>query len=54
MPTYDFNCQKCKKVFSFTMSIKEYEKKDFSCPQCKGKEISRVPSTFIAKTSRKS
>jgi putative FmdB family regulatory protein len=54
MPTYDFYCQKCKKDFSLTMSIKGYEKKDFSCPQCKGKEITRVHSTFIAKTSRKS
>jgi len=54
MPNYDFYCQKCTQAFSITMGIKKYEKKDFSCPQCKGKEIKRVPSTFIAKTSRKS
>jgi len=33
---------------------KEYEKTDLLCPQCKGKESRRVPSTFITKTSRKS
>ncbi|MCK5514470.1 MAG: zinc ribbon domain-containing protein [Deltaproteobacteria bacterium] len=54
MPYYDLYCQKCKKDFSLTMSIKGYEKKNFSCPHCKGKEIRRVPSAFIAKTSRKS
>ena len=54
MPTYDLYCQKCKKDFSLYLSIKEYEKKEFSCSQCKGKEIKRTPSTFIAKTSRKS
>jgi len=54
MPAYDFYCQKCKKDFMLTLSIAGYEKKNFSCPQCKGKEIKRVPSPFTAKTSRKS
>lgn len=54
MPTYDLFCQKCKKDFSLTLRIKEYEKKEFACPQCKGKEITRIPSIFTAKTSKKS
>jgi putative FmdB family regulatory protein len=53
MPAYDFYCQKCKKDFCLTLSIEGYEKKNFSCPHCKGKEIRRVPSAFIARTSRK-
>ena len=54
MPTYDLFCQKCKKDFSLTLRIKDYEKKEFACPQCKGKEITRIPSMFMAKTSKKS
>ena len=38
MPAYDFYCQKCKKDFCLTLSIQGYEKKNFSCPHCKGKE----------------
>ncbi len=54
MPEYDFYCQTCRRNFILSMSLQGYEKKDFSCPQCKRKELKRVPSTFIAKTSRKS
>ena len=54
MPIYDFACGKCKKKFSLTMSISEYEKKKFQCPKCKSTEVKQQISSFQTVTSKKS
>jgi putative FmdB family regulatory protein len=54
MPTYEFFCEKCKKSFSLTLKISEYEKKNFRCPKCKSKKLSQQISAFQTITSRKS
>ncbi|WP_136806201.1 FmdB family zinc ribbon protein [Desulfosediminicola flagellatus] len=54
MPVYEFICQKCDHNFSLTITISEYEKKDFTCPKCKSKEVKRQISSFQTVTSRKS
>ena len=54
MPVYDFLCDDCKKAFSLTMSISEYNKKEFECPECKGKKVTQQITAFQTKTSRKS
>ena len=54
MPTYEFMCQKCEKPFTLVMSISEYEKKYFQCPECKGKRVKQQISHFQTKTSKKS
>jgi len=54
MPFYDFLCEKCKKVFTLTMSISEYEKKKFKCPKCKSMKVKQQIVHFQTKTSRKS
>jgi putative FmdB family regulatory protein len=54
MPSYDFVCGKCKKKFSLTMSVSEYEKKKLQCPKCKSKEVKQQISSFQTITSKKS
>ena len=54
MPVYEFRCKSCDKQFSLTLSVREYEGKDHSCPGCKGKDLERVYSTLQVITSRKS
>ncbi|MFP4087949.1 MAG: FmdB family zinc ribbon protein [Desulfobacteraceae bacterium] len=54
MPTYEFICQKCEKPFSLVMSISEYEKKNFRCPECKSKRVKQQISHFQTQTSKKS
>ncbi|MGZ5748043.1 MAG: FmdB family zinc ribbon protein [Caldimonas sp.] len=48
MPIYEYECQKCKKVFEYTQSIKE-PKKDL-CEECGG-ALERLisPSGFVLK-----
>jgi putative FmdB family regulatory protein len=54
MPVYDFKCEKCNKSFSMSMSISEYEKKDFKCPECRSSKVKQQITPFQTKTSRKS
>ncbi len=54
MPVYEFKCEKCNENFSLTMSIKEREKAEITCPKCKSKEVKPVYSGFFAVTSKKS
>ena len=54
MPTYEFYCEKCKKAFSFILSLSEYEKKMYSCPKCKAKKLKQQITSFQAVTSKKS
>jgi putative FmdB family regulatory protein len=48
MPIYEYECQKCKKVFEYTQGIKE-PKKD-TCEACGG-SLERIisPSGFVLK-----
>ena len=54
MPTYEYRCEKCTKVFSIQASMSEHEKGNVSCPDCKEKKVVQQYSTFYAKTSKKS
>jgi putative FmdB family regulatory protein len=57
MPTYEFQCEKCRKRFELTYSITEYErqaKKKIKCPKCASIKIVRQISAFEVKTSKKS
>lgn len=54
MPTYEFMCEKCKKKFTLTVTVAEYEKKKFCCPKCKGRKVKQLISSFHAVTSKKS
>jgi len=54
MPTYDFTCEKCHKLFTLMLSISEYEKKHFRCPKCLSTKVKQQITPFQVKTSRKS
>jgi putative FmdB family regulatory protein len=54
MPTYDFLCGKCRKKFSLTMSVSDYEKTKIHCPKCKSQEVKQQISSFQTITSKKS
>lgn len=54
MPSYEFVCEKCSRAFSLILSFSEYEKGQIKCPRCFSKKVRQVPTTFIAKTSKKS
>jgi putative FmdB family regulatory protein len=54
MPTYDFKCEKCKKKFSLTMTISEYDGTKFRCPKCKSTRVKQQITSFQTVTSKKS
>jgi putative FmdB family regulatory protein len=57
MPTYEFQCEKCRKRFELTYAITEYERqarKKIKCPKCTSTKVIRQISTFEVKTSKKS
>jgi putative FmdB family regulatory protein len=53
MPVYEFICKKCKKRFSVTMPVAEYEKRRFKCPKCKSNQVRQQISTVQTITSKK-
>ena len=54
MPTYEFICEECKKPFTLSISISEYEKKGFRCPECESTKVKQQITSFQTKTSKKS
>jgi putative FmdB family regulatory protein len=54
MPVYEFTCKDCKKTFTLTISLAEYEKGKFACPKCKSKKVEQQLSSFFTVTSKKS
>ncbi len=54
MPNYDFQCLKCNKKYSLSLSIKEREEGKFKCPKCGSKRSQPRFGNFYAKTSKKS
>lgn len=54
MPTYDFHCESCNKSFTRKMSLSDYEKKKFDCPECKSHKVKQQITGFQTRTSKKS
>jgi len=54
VPTYSFYCKECKKSFTLTMPLAEYEKRKFTCPKCKSKKVDQQMAAFFAVTAKKS
>jgi putative FmdB family regulatory protein len=54
MPTYDYLCKKCKRTFTMSLTIREYEKKKTKCPHCGSTSLQQQVTSFMTKTSRKS
>ena len=53
MPLYEFECQKCKNIFTVVLSLREHEMEGVACPGCGSKKVMQLMSTFIAKTESK-
>lgn len=54
MPTYEYQCLNCQKVFTLIMSISEYEKVKVKCPKCGKGRVKQQITEFVVQTSRKS
>jgi len=54
MPDYEFFCQDCKKLFSKTLSLLDYEKEKIACPKCGSKHVEQRWSAPTVITSKKS
>ena len=54
MPNYEFQCKDCKKEYSVHLSLADYEKKKYQCPECKSSNVKQQITAFQTKTSRKS
>jgi putative FmdB family regulatory protein len=54
MPTYEYQCLNCNKVFTLMMSISEYEKGKVTCPQCGKGRVKQLITEFMVHTSKKS
>ena len=57
MPTYEFHCEKCSKLFELVWSLAEYDrkvKKTQKCPSCGSTRVVRAISMVQVKTSKKS
>jgi putative FmdB family regulatory protein len=53
MPLYEYECQKCRKVFTLVLSLREHDEEPVVCPECGSKEVNQLMSSFIAKTESK-
>jgi putative FmdB family regulatory protein len=57
MPTYEFLCQKCNKIFELTYSISEFErarKAGIKCSTCGSSRVVQQVPAFQVQTSKKS
>ena len=53
MPTYSYECRKCRHTFQKILSFKEHEEEKKKCPKCGSGNVVQLLDTFFAKTSRK-
>jgi putative FmdB family regulatory protein len=57
MPTYEFRCLKCNKIFELTYSISEFErarKGGIKCSICRSSRVIQQIPVFQVQTSKKS
>jgi putative FmdB family regulatory protein len=55
MPTYEYECDKCRKQFTVHQTFAEHdENKPPKCPKCGSRNSRQVISPVLVKTSKKS
>lgn len=54
MPVYEYVCLNCKKKFSETKPVSEYNPARVKCPKCKSKKIEQRWTSVSVTTSKKS
>jgi putative FmdB family regulatory protein len=54
MPSYEYICKECKKLFALTMTMAGHDKARVACPKCKSRKVEQQFAPFFAVTSKKS
>ncbi len=54
MPTYEYQCENCRKRFSRIETMSAHGRKRPACPKCKSTKVAQIFSPFYAKTIKKS
>ena len=54
MPTYEYQCEKCRKRFTVVQAMSARAARAPACPKCKSRATRQLLSAFYAKTVRKS
>ncbi len=54
MPSYDYQCEKCRKRFTVVQRISQHTGRSPACPKCRSRRTRRLLSAFYAKTVKKS
>ena len=55
MAYYEYECEKCRHIFTLQQSFKEHDQhKPIKCPKCGSPKVSQLVSSVHLKTSKKS
>ncbi len=55
MPTYEFECELCKKTFTEKQTFQEHDRhRRIKCPKCGSTSVRQLVSATFVKTSKKS
>jgi putative FmdB family regulatory protein len=54
MPTYQYRCEECGKMFERAETISEHEVAKPQCPKCGSQKVTVVPGRVYVVTSKKS
>lgn len=54
MAEYEFQCRRCKKVFTLFMRISERPTATITCRGCGSTDVEPLMQAFVARTSKKS
>jgi|RifCSP16_2_1023846.scaffolds.fasta_scaffold859574_2 putative FmdB family regulatory protein len=54
MAEYEFECHRCKKIFTLFMRITERATAKIRCPGCGSEDVEALMQAFVAKTAKKS
>jgi putative FmdB family regulatory protein len=53
MPIYEYACIQCGEQFTRSLSLKEFEAGQVTCPKCNSREVKQQMSFANLKTTRK-
>jgi putative FmdB family regulatory protein len=55
MPTYEFECEKCKKPFTVGQTLREYDQHEKpKCPRCGSRVVRQRVTSVHVQTGKKS
>jgi putative FmdB family regulatory protein len=54
MPSYDFECRKCRRQFTAAQSFEQHDHQKPKCPHCGSRDVRQLISEIHVKTSKKS